>query len=35
VFFGRQPLYSLVVVLMSVLVIYGLAQYGGRETTAV
>jgi hypothetical protein len=31
VFFGRQPLYSLVVVLMSVLVIYGLAQYGGRE----
>jgi uncharacterized membrane protein len=35
VFFGRQPIYSFVVVLMSVLVIYGLAQYGGRERTAV
>jgi hypothetical protein len=35
VFFGRQPLYSLVVVLMSVLVIYGLAQYGGRERSVV
>ena len=31
VFFGRQPLYSFLVVLLSVLVIYGLAQYGGRE----
>jgi hypothetical protein len=35
VFFGRQPLYSFIVVLMSVLVIYGLAQYGGRERAAV
>jgi hypothetical protein len=31
VFFGRQPLFSLVVVFMAILVIYGLAQYGGRE----
>jgi hypothetical protein len=35
VFFGRQPLFSLVVVFMSVLVIYGLAQYGGRDRIAV
>jgi hypothetical protein len=35
VFFGRQPLFSLVVVLLSVLVIYGLAQYGGRDTARV
>jgi hypothetical protein len=35
VFFGRQPLFSLVVVFMSVLVIYGLAQYGGRESARV
>jgi hypothetical protein len=35
VFFGRQPLYSFIVVLMSVLVIYGLAMYGGRERARV
>jgi hypothetical protein len=35
VFFGKNPLYSFLVVLMSVLVIYGLAQYGGRERAAV
>jgi hypothetical protein len=35
VFFGRQPLYSFIVVLLSVLVIYGLAQYGGRERVGV
>lgn len=35
VFFGRQPLYSFIVVLMSVLVIYGLAMYGGRESARV
>lgn len=33
VIFGREPLYSFLVVLMSILVIYGLAQYGGRERT--
>ena len=35
VIFGRQPIYSFLVVLMAVLVIYGLAQYGGRERVAV
>jgi uncharacterized membrane protein len=35
VFFGRQPLYSFIVVLMSVLVIYGLAMYGSRERARV
>jgi hypothetical protein len=35
VIFGRHPIYSFIVVLMSVLVIYGLAQYGGRERAAV
>jgi uncharacterized membrane protein len=35
VIFGREPLYSFLVVLMSILVIYGLAQYGGRERSAV
>jgi hypothetical protein len=35
VIFGRQPIYSFIVVLMSVLVIYGLAQYGGRDRVAV
>jgi uncharacterized membrane protein len=35
VIFGRQPIYSFLVVLMSVLVIYALAQYGGRDRVAV
>lgn len=35
VIFGRNPLYSFLVVLLSVLVIYGLAMYGGREPTRV
>ena len=35
VIFGRHPIYSFVVVLLAVLVIYGLAQYGGRERAAV
>jgi hypothetical protein len=35
VFYGRQPLYSFLVVLLSVLVIYGLAMYGGRDRAAV
>jgi hypothetical protein len=35
VIFGRQPLYSFLVVLLSVLVIYGLAQYGGRDRVPV
>jgi uncharacterized membrane protein len=35
VIFGRDPIYSFVVVLMAVLVIYGLAQYGGRERARV
>jgi hypothetical protein len=35
VIFGRNPIFSFIVVLMSVLVIYGLAQYGGRERVGV
>jgi uncharacterized membrane protein len=35
VIFGRNPIYSFIVVLMSVLVIYGLAQYGGRDRVSV
>jgi hypothetical protein len=35
VIFGRHPIYSFIVVLLSVLVIYGLAQYGGRERAGV
>ncbi len=35
VIFGRQPIYSFLVVLMAVLVIYGLAQYGGRDRVAI
>lgn len=35
VIFGRHPIYSFIVVLLSVLVIYGLAQYGGRDRVAV
>ncbi len=35
VIFGPHPIYSFLVVLMSVLVIYGLAQYGGRDRVAV
>jgi uncharacterized membrane protein len=35
VIFGRRPIFSFIVVLLSVLVIYGLAQYGGRERAAV
>lgn len=35
VIFGRNPLFSLIVVFLSVLVIYGLAQYGGRERARV
>jgi uncharacterized membrane protein len=34
VIFGRRPIFSFIVVLLSVLVIYGLAQYGGREDRA-
>ena len=34
VIFGPHPIYSFLVVLMSVLVIYGLAQYGGRDRIA-
>ena len=34
VIFGPNPIYSFLVVLMSVLVIYGLAQYGGRDRIA-
>jgi hypothetical protein len=34
VIFGPRPLFSFLVVLMCVLVIYGLSRYGGRETTA-
>lgn len=33
VFFGSAPLWSLTVVLLCVLVIYGLATYGGRDYT--
>ena len=35
VLFGSKPIYSFLVVIMSILVIYGLAQYGGRERAAV
>jgi hypothetical protein len=35
IIFGRHPLYSFLVVILSVLVIYGLAQYGGRERVPV
>jgi hypothetical protein len=35
VIFGPHPIYSFLVVLMSVLVIYGLAQYGGRDRATV
>ena len=35
VIFGPHPIYSFLVVLLSVLVIYGLAQYGGRDRVAV
>ena len=35
VIFGPHPIYSFLVVLMSVLVIYGLAQYGGRDRVAI
>jgi hypothetical protein len=35
VLFGPKPIYSFLVVIMSILVIYGLAQYGGRERAAV
>ena len=35
VIFGPNPIYSFLVVLMSVLVIYGLAQYGGRDRATV
>jgi hypothetical protein len=35
VLFGPRPIYSFIVVLLSVLVIYGLAQYGGRERASV
>jgi uncharacterized membrane protein HdeD (DUF308 family) len=35
VLFGPEPLYSFLVVIMSILVIYGLAQYGGRERSVV
>ena len=35
VIFGRHPIYSFIVVLLSVLVIYGLAQYGGRDRVSV
>jgi NADH:ubiquinone oxidoreductase subunit 2 (subunit N) len=35
VIFGRHPVYSFIVVLLSILVIYGLAQYGGRERASV
>ena len=35
VIFGPKPVFSFLVVLMSVLVIYGLAEYGGRERTVV
>jgi hypothetical protein len=35
VIFGPHPIYSFLVVLLSVLVIYGLAQYGGRGRVAV
>ena len=35
VIFGTHPVYSFLVVLMAILVIYGLAQYGGRARTAV
>jgi hypothetical protein len=31
VIFGRKPIFSFLVVLMAVLVIYGLSRYGGRE----
>ncbi len=31
IIFGPQPLFSFLVVLLCVMVIYGLAQYGGRE----
>ena len=34
VIFGPNPIYSFLVVLMSVQVIYGLAQYGGRDRIA-
>ena len=34
VIFGPHPIYSFLVVLMSVLVIYGLAEYGGRDRIA-
>jgi hypothetical protein len=35
VIFGPHPIYSFLVVLLSVLVIYGLAQYGGRDRATV
>jgi len=35
VIFGPHPVYSFLVVLLSVLVIYGLAQYGGPERSVV
>jgi hypothetical protein len=35
VLFGPKPVYSFLVVIMSILVIYGLAQYGGRDRVTV
>jgi len=35
VIFGPHPVYSFLVVVLSVLVIYGLAQYGGPERSVV
>ena len=35
VLFGPKPVYSFLVVIMSILVIYGLAQYGGRDRVSV
>lgn len=35
VLFGPKPVYSFLVVIMSILVIYGLAQYGGRDRATV
>ena len=35
VLFGPKPLYSFLVVIMSILVIYGLAQYGGQDRATV
>jgi hypothetical protein len=34
VIFGPRPIFSLLVVLLCVLVIYGLSRYGGREPAA-